>query len=265
MLVPLVKSCITAWYKVVEELRMCTVCGIFFNNAYLAWKAITFPRHLYIHLHFVKGSFLNTRASRGGVTLWINGSSPSQRASWFSRGSVRGRQRELVLLTVRRPLAGTPGGIELGQQLASCGQNQVLTGCSPIHNYQYSVPGMSSFPSFSLPTLVFTLSFPVVFFTRVTLGLPSLRRGQSRRITALPCRTLGFSGSRRHCARRGFWWDGVVTIMVQCAILCIAASRTLPHWWLWGPGLPWTSPLVNQASCPWGCEGGGFVPLSPCV
>lgn len=119
--------------------------------------------------------------------------------------------REVVLLssllTARRLLAGTPGGIKLGQQLASREQNQVLTGCSPTHNYQYGVEGMSSFPSFSLPlsTLAFTLSLPVVLFARVAHGLSSLRRGQSRRTTALLCRTLGFSlGYRRHCAHRGF-------------------------------------------------------------
>lgn len=124
---------------------------------------------------------------------------------------MQGTSRELVLLssllTVMRPLAGTPRGIKLGQQLASRGQNQVLTGCSPARNYQYGVQRMSSFPSFSLPlpTLVFTLSFLVVLFARVTLGLSSLRRGQSRRTAALRCRTLSFSlGYRRRCAHRGF-------------------------------------------------------------
>lgn len=68
MLVPLVKSCITAGYKVVEELRMRTACRIFFDNAHLAWKAIT----LDVLLRFVKGPLLKARASRGGVTQWIN-------------------------------------------------------------------------------------------------------------------------------------------------------------------------------------------------
>lgn len=72
MLVPLVKSCITLGYKVVEELRMCTARRIFFDNAHLAWKAITLPRHLDVLLHFVKGPLLKARASSGGVTQWIN-------------------------------------------------------------------------------------------------------------------------------------------------------------------------------------------------
>lgn len=137
--------------------------------------------------------------------------SHSRRAG-AAEGVCRDGSGELVLLSslliVSKLLAGTPGGIKLGQLLASREQNQVLTGCSPAHNYQYSVLGMSSFPLFSLPlpTLAFTLSFPVVLFARVALGLSSLSGGgQSRRTTALRCRTLGFSlGYRRHCAHRGF-------------------------------------------------------------
>ena len=110
------------------------------------------------------------------------------RRAGTAEGVCRGSSGELMLLSrllaIRRLLTGTPGGIELGQQLASRGQTQVLTGCSPTHNYQYSVLRMSSFPLFSLPppTLAFMLPLSVVLFAGVALGLASLRRGQSRRI-----------------------------------------------------------------------------------
>lgn len=102
-------------------------------------------------------------------------------------GSRQGSQQELVLLssllTVRRLLAGTAGGIKLGQQLASREQNRVLTGCFPARDYQYGVLGIEV--SLRSPCLCRPLlsRSPSLWSPPVALGLSSLRRGKCRRTT----------------------------------------------------------------------------------
>lgn len=112
---------------------------------------------------------------------------PSGRAS-RAEGAGRDGSGKLVLLssllTVRRLWAGTPRGIKLGQQLASCEQTQVLTGCCPAHNYQYSVQStLRSFCSVSLLLPVPPPS-PWLSLQEQPLGLP-LWGGQNRRTMAL--------------------------------------------------------------------------------
>lgn len=117
----------------------------------------------------------------------------------------------------------------------------MVTGCSPTHNYQYGVPGMST-PFVLSPS---ANPFSVVLFARVALGLLSVRGGQSRRTAVFWCRTLGFSqGYRRHCAH----WK----ILVGCNSdqrnpVCLAASLALLCWPLRRPGLTWDLSLENRA------------------
>lgn len=60
--------------------------------------------------------------------------------SGWAGGAGRDGSGKLVLLSsllaVRRLWAGTPRSIQLGQQLPSREQTQVLTGCSPAQSYQ---------------------------------------------------------------------------------------------------------------------------------
>lgn len=150
------------------------------------------------------------------------------------------------LLTVRRLWAGTPRGINLGQQLASCEQTQVLTGCCPVCKYQYNMQSTSSsFHSVSLPLPIPPPSpwlslqeQPLVCLSEEDrTGGPWLSRQDTWFLTGMQ-KTLcpqGISLGQSHnpC-------DSV-------PVLCFTASHAFPYpYWL--PWLPCPISPSNQAS-----------------
>lgn len=185
MLVPLVRRRVTSGCKEAEELRMCTTCWIFFNNAHLAWKAISLLHHM-DRMHFVEGPLIRTKRWCHPVMVFHVDSGWAGRAE----GAGRDGSGKLVFLSslsaVRRLWAGTPRGIKLGQQLASGEQTQILTGCSPAQSYQQLPLNLSANPLL-LPLGCLCQSDPWASFSE---------EGQSRSTMALQAGHLGY---RSHC------------------------------------------------------------------
>lgn len=221
MLVPLVRRRVTSGCKEAEELRMCTTCWIFFNNAHLAWKAISLLHHM-DRMHFVEGPLIRTKRWCHPVMVFHFDSGWAGRAE----GAGRGGSGKLVFLSslsaVRRLWAGTPRGIKLGQQLASGEQTQILTGCSPAQSYQQLPLNLSANPLL-LPLGCLCQSDPWASFSE---------EGQSRSTMALQAGHLGY---RSHCEiPQGI---SVGQSHDQCGSVCQSSTASpAPPCWL--PALP---------------------------